>query len=236
VAGFAAHTLDMGQVTSQPGNSLLDGTFHLSFFAWVLVGCWFLAWMRLKLGFLALTVSPLALFFYIASLAAGQLKVVMPKVLVMPFFALHIASLFIALALLAVASGAGIAFLWIEGRIKSKERLRGFEADMPSLATFDRANHLAVVAGFPLYTLGLATGFLWARMTWGRVFTWDPKEVAAILLWLAFAYLFHQRVMLGWLGRKPAVLAIWLFFLAVLSMLGVNFFLPTHHGFTRMPA
>jgi ABC-type uncharacterized transport system permease subunit len=47
-----------------------------------------------------------------------------------------------------------------------------------------------------------------------------------------FAYLFHQRVAYGWRGRKPAVMTIAVFLLTVLSMLGINFLVPTtFHGF-----
>lgn len=236
VAGFVAHTLDLGVLTSQPGSSLIEGGFHLSLFAWLLLLVWFIAWFKLRLGFLALTVSPLALVVYVASLAAARLTVAMPKQLVGLFFALHVGTLFLALASLAVAFGAGLAFLHLQRRIKGKQKLSGFRQDLPSLSSFDKANHLAVAVGFPLYTLGLAAGFIWARATWGKIFTWDPKELAAIIVWLLFAYLFHQRMVMGWQGRKPAVLAMWIFGMAVISMFGINFFLPTHHRFMSVPS
>jgi hypothetical protein len=44
--------------------------------------------------------------------------------------------------------------------------------------------------------------------------------------------MFHQRLAYGWRGRKPAVLVIGVFLLMIVSMLGINFLVPTtFHGF-----
>lgn len=234
VAGFVLHTLDMGLVTSQPGNSLTEGAFYYSLFAWLLLLIWFLAWWRLKLGFLALTVSPLALLFYISSLRMPSVRVSTPDTLIGLFFGLHIGTLFLSMALLAVSFGASLAFLHLERKIKTKEPLTGFRKDLPSLSTFDRSVHWAVSVGFPLYTLGLLSGFVWARLTWGRIFSWDIKEITSIGVWLLYAYLFHQRIVMGHRGRSTAVLAIWVFAVAVLSMFGINLLSPSHHSFSAV--
>jgi ABC-type transport system involved in cytochrome c biogenesis permease subunit len=55
--------------------------------------------------------------------------------------------------------------------------------------------------------------------------------VVTIGIWLIYAYLFHQRLALGWQGRKPAKLAIFIFIVSVVSLLGINYFLPSHHTF-----
>lgn len=230
--GFIVHFLDLGHTTSQPGNSLTEGSFYFSLLAWAFILGWFVAWRVFKLGFLALTVSPLALLFYISSLAAHRLSVVIPKGLTPWFFGLHVGTLFLSLAVLGVAFGAGMTFLHLESKIKTKEKLSGFRLDLPSLATCDRVNYWAVMIGFPLYTLGLASGFVWARATWHKYVTWDPKEIVALGIWFIFAYLFHQRIVLGWRGRKPAIFAMWIFALAIGSMFFINLLLPGHHSFT----
>lgn len=235
VAGFALHTFDMGLVTSQPGSSLTAGAFYYSLFSWLLLLIWFLAWWRLKLGFLALTISPLALLFYVSSLRLAPTHVTTPPTLLGLFFGLHVGALFLALALLAVSFGAGLAFLHLERKIKTKEPLTGFRKELPSLSTFDRAVHWAVAAGFPLYTLGLISGFIWAKLTWNQVFSWDIKELTSITIWFLYASLFYQRMVTGRQGRRTAILAIWVFALAMLSMFGINLLTPSHHSFTAVP-
>jgi ABC-type transport system involved in cytochrome c biogenesis permease subunit len=236
VAGFGCHTLDLVLfLTLHQKSALVAGRFYFSLLAWCVLLVYFLLWWRLKLKFLALTASPLALLLFISSLAAMNLKVLMPKQAAGLFFGLHIGSLFASLGLMTMGFGAAIAFLHLNKRIKSKSPLGRGESELPSLNAFDRVNHWAIVAGFPLYTLGLFSGFLWAHITWSKIFSWDPKEIAALAVWFLYALLFHQRVMLGWRGRKTAVLLIWVFAISVVSLVGINFLAPSHHSFKPNP-
>ncbi len=237
MAGFALHTLDLIlRLAMLPSDMwfsdmLLRGGFYLSLLAWVQWLAFFLLWWRLRLEYLALASSPLALVFFLSSLTAQTLKVAMPEALSGIFFGLHIAALFIALTLLAMAFVSGIIFLRQERKIKSKEKLSGFSKDLPSLDAFDRVNRLAVMVGFPLYTLGLLTGFIFGQLTWGGFMIKDPKIIVSICTWLLYAYLFHQRLAVGWRGRKAAKLAMLVFSISILSLLLVNFFVPSVHSF-----
>jgi ABC-type transport system involved in cytochrome c biogenesis permease subunit len=232
--GFAIHSALLAMALSAgPGlaQALSQTQFYFSLLSWVLLLTFFLLWWRLRIKFLALVISPLALALFTSSIAVASAEVKLPSALSGLFFGLHIGALFASIALLAVAFGSGAIFIHMERKIKTKEKLTGFRKDLPSLSSFDRANHLAVLTGFPLYTLGLISGFVWAGFTWGRVFSWDPKELATLTIWLMFAVLFHQRLALGWKGRKPARLTIWVFAFTVVSLVGINFLLPTHHSF-----
>ena len=232
VAGFALHTLDIILYLSlERGLALTEGSFYFSLLAWSLLLIYFILWWRLRLGFLGLTAAPLALLLFVSSLASVGTRVPMPKSLIGVFFGLHIGSLFASISLLTMAFGAALAFIYLEKKIKTKAKLSGLGKEMPSLSVLDKVNHWVILTGFPLYTLGLVTGFLWARQAFGRVFSWDPKEVVALFVWFLFALLFHQRLALGWRGRKTAVMAIWVFGFTMLSLVGVNFFVVTHHGF-----
>ena len=234
VGGFVCHTLDLAALlVLEGGMAFLSGEFYFSLLAWsLLLICLFL-WWRLRLGMLGLLASPLALFLFLSSQAVTAARMPLPKALGGLFFGLHIGALFLAISLLAMACGAGVAYLYLERKIKTKEKLGGFAKALPALSTCDTVNRWAVAAGFPLYTLGLLSGFIWAKLTWNRIFSYDPKEITAICIWMLFAFLFHQRLMLGWQGRKPARMAIWLFGLTLVSMLVINFYMPTHHSFAR---
>ena len=232
-AGFALHALSLGlQLAEAPTVALASGEFYLSLFSWSLLLILFILWIRLNLSFLGLIATPLAMLLLLGSQAVTSARVPLPSSLAGLFFGLHIGTLYVSMGLMAMACAAGIGYLKLERRIKSKEKLQGVWAALPSLDKLDAANRMAVTTGFPLYTVGMVSGFLWAGLTWTRFFSWDPKEVAAVFIWLLFAYLFHQRVALGWRGRKTAWLAIWVFGLSLASMFGINFLVKTHHSFT----
>lgn len=232
VAAFVLHTLDLGLRFAEVGAANLQhGQFYMSLMAWVFVLTFFLLWWKLKHDFLAMVTAPLALILFSSSLAVRTQVLTVPDQFSALWFSLHVGTIFISLGLIAMAFGAGLAYLHLERMIKTKAKLPGFSKDLPSLETFDRANHWAVTVGFPLYTVSLLAGFVWASFTWKKVISWDPKELISIAIWILFALLFHQRMTLGWRGRKPARMAIAVFLLCLFSLVGVNFLLPTHHSF-----
>jgi ABC-type transport system involved in cytochrome c biogenesis permease subunit len=229
---FALHTVDLGVRFVEIGAvNLQQGQFYMSLMAWIFVLIFYLLWWRLKHDFLAMITAPLALVLFSSSLAVRTQVLAVPEQFSALWFSLHVGTIFISLALIAMAFGAGLAYLHLERMIKTKAKLPGFSKDLPSLETFDRANHWAVCIGFPLYSVSLLAGFLWASFTWKQVVSWDPKELISIAIWIIFALLFHQRTALGWRGRKPAKTAIILFLLCLVSLVGVNFLLPSHHSF-----
>ena len=231
--GFALHGLSLAmQLSQDPALALARGEFYLSLFSWSVLLVLFILWARMRMSFLGLIATPLALVLLLSSQAVTASRLPLPSALAGLFFGLHIGTLFASLGFMAMACAAGAGYLKLEHRIKSKEKLTGVWAALPSLDKLDSANRLAVIFGFPLYTVGLVAGFLWAGLTWKRFFSWDPKEVAAVFIWLLFAYLFHQRVAIGWRGRKTAWLAIWVFGLSLASMFLINFLVKTHHSFT----
>lgn len=233
IIGFGLHSVSLVLDLSSHSFRTLPRGFYVKLLSWSVLAIFFITWWRLKLEFLALTASPLAFLLFAFSLTLQQKQAVMPESLSGLFFGLHIGSLFFSLALLGMGFGAGIVFLHLDRKIKAKEKLTGFRKDLPALAVFDKVNHWAVLFGFPLFTLGMLSGFVWAPAQWGRVLSWDPKEVISICIWLLYALVFHQRIIVGWRGRKPAKLVIWVFLFTVTSLLVVNLFLPTHHSFQQ---
>lgn len=209
--GFFAHTADLALVLLSDPAALNAGKFYFNILAWCVLALYFFLWWRLRLEFLAITALPLALLLFVASMALGGIMVKMPPELTALFFGLHIGTLILTLGVMIMAFGAGVAFLYYNRKLKTKAGLASMGSDVPSLDVFDRVNRWAVVGGFPLFTLGLFSTFFWYWIAPGKQFAWDVMKIGSLAVWFLFAFLFHQRLVLGWRGRKPAMIAIWVF-------------------------
>ncbi|MCI5146358.1 MAG: c-type cytochrome biogenesis protein CcsB, partial [Candidatus Electrothrix sp. AR3] len=90
---------------------------------------------------------------------------------------------------------------------------------LPSLEALDKLNQHCISIGFPLMTLGMFTGYIWARQIWGgRTWHWDPKIVSAMITWFLYAGLMHQRFTMGWRGRRAALITIFSFCAVLLTL------------------
>lgn len=233
--GFVLHGLLLTHFLASGPVAALEPDWFFKLSSWCVLLVFFIVWKKLKIEFLALIASPLALLLFLASLALPSGQTPLPKSWLGLFFGFHIGVIFVSLGLMALGFGAAIALLRLNAKLKAKGKLAHFDKDMPSLSGVDAVVHFAAKWGFPLYTFGLLAGFVWARFTWGKVFSFDPKEITSIIVWILYARLFQMRVFDAEVGRRPAKLSILVFALALGSMLVVNLLLPTHHSFTPKP-
>ena len=88
--------------------------------------------------------------------------------------------------------------------------------------TLDNLSYRAIGLGFPLLTIGIIAGGVWANEAWGSYWSWDPKETWSLITWLIFAAYLHTRITKGWQGRKPAILASLGLLVVWTCYLGVN--------------
>jgi len=88
--------------------------------------------------------------------------------------------------------------------------------------TLDNISYRIIGLGFPLLTIGIISGAVWANEAWGSYWSWDPKETWALITWLVFAAYLHARITRGWQGRRPAILAASGFLVVWICYLGVN--------------
>ena len=88
--------------------------------------------------------------------------------------------------------------------------------------TLDNVSYRMIGLGFPLLTIGIIAGAVWANEAWGSYWSWDPKETWALITWLVFAAYLHARITRGWQGRRPAILAASGFLVVWICYLGVN--------------
>ena len=91
------------------------------------------------------------------------------------------------------------------------------------LESLDNLSYRIIGLGFPLLTVGIIAGAVWANEAWGAYWSWDPKETWALITWLVFAAYLHARITKAWQGKRPAILASIGFVVVWICYLGVNF-------------
>ena len=89
--------------------------------------------------------------------------------------------------------------------------------------------HYGLLIGFPLLTIGLLAGSIWAGEVWGTHWQWDPKLMWVLVFWFCYAFVLHQRLAIGWRGRRAARWSLAVFVLLfVLLMAGLSLFGTIH--------
>ena len=102
------------------------------------------------------------------------------------------------------------------------------------LENMDNFSYRIISLGFPFLTIGIIAGAVWANEAWGSYWSWDPKETWALITWFVFAAYLHARIVKGWEGKRPAILASFGFFVVWICYLGVNFLGQGLHSYGWM--
>lgn len=102
---------------------------------------------------------------------------------------------------------------------------------LPSLEKLDSLMYKTASVTFALLAMLLITGAVWANESWGAYWSWDSKEVGALVAWFTYAVYLHTRIARGWTGRRSAYFAIIGFLLILFTYLGVSYLLPGLHSY-----
>lgn len=143
---------------------------------------------------------------------------------------IHIAASLIGYGGFVLAFWAAMGYILQERMLKSKH-LGEFQKRLPSLDAVDQTAYRMVAVGFPMLTLGIITGALWAQTAWGSYWHWDPKESWALITWLVYAAYLHLRIVQGWRGKWANRLLITGFLCVVVTYFGVNFLAESLHNY-----
>ncbi len=143
---------------------------------------------------------------------------------------LHTICSLLSYAAFLTAFVSGILFLLQERQLKRKTMGLLFHR-LPSLEALDRINFMAIGIGFGLLTVGVAAGLLGMEAFLGRWWIGDPKEVLTMILWVSYCCLWLVRLRATLRGHRVALLSILGFSLALFTLLGVGYLLPSIHPY-----
>lgn len=137
-------------------------------------------------------------------------------VLVSPWLSTHVSCIMIAYALLA--------FMWLNAVLglcvgRESERLMLFSRLLLYPAVF-------------FLGIGIFIGAVWANVSWGRYWAWDPKEVWALITFMVYALPFHAESLSCF--RRPRFFHFYMLFAfltVLMTYFGVNYFLGGMHSY-----
>ena len=171
--------------------------------------------------FRAVTISWLsALVILLVMLFIRMRTHMLLPVLRSPFFSIHIATIVTAYVLLL-----GMLVVGIIAILKPKETAR-----------LERLKSLSTAMLYPavaLLAMGIFIGAVWANVSWGNYWSWDPKEVWALITLLIYAAPLHEKLWKTF--DKPLffhIYSILAFLSVVITYFGVNLILGGVHAYS----
>lgn len=191
-------------------------------FAWgvAVLGLFFRLRYKDTMQWMVTLCAPIA--FLIISYAAQQPREIaelMPA-LRSSWFVLHIGSAVFSYAGFALAAGIGVRYLVIEKR-----------ADEKTLKQMDRLAYRFIAFGFLMLSVVIISGMIWAEQAWSTFWSWDPKEVWALITWIVYAVYLHNYLRMKWRGGRMAWFAIIAFIAVMFTFVGVNKLMSGLHSY-----
>ena len=149
--------------------------------------------------------------------ASPMVTQLMP-VLHSPLLCIHVATIMLSYALLALMALLAVSALLFMNH-----------ADQQRMA---RTCQIISYPALFLLTAGIFIGAVWANQSWGTYWSWDPKEVWALITLIVYAALLHGRSLTRLQHPRPILIYSIVAFLCVLiTYFGVNFFLGGMHSY-----
>ncbi|MDR2875034.1 MAG: c-type cytochrome biogenesis protein CcsB [Methylobacillus sp.] len=136
---------------------------------------------------------------------------------------IHVPANFIGYGSFSLAAMVGVAWLCAERGI--------FASRLPKPEVLDDFMYKSVAVGFAFFTIATILGAMWAAEAWGGYWSWDSKEVWALIVWLNYAAWLHLRLVKGLRGAILAWWAIIGLLVTSFAFIGVNMFLSGLHSY-----
>ena len=176
---------------------------------------------RLRTDWLSVVAMPATLLVMTyAALQPMEIRDLMPA-LRSAWFGVHIGSAVLSYAAFVIAGSIALRYL-----IASKKG-----ADSKALEQMDYISYRVVAFGFLFLTVVILSGAIWAEQAWSAFWTWDPKEVWALITWIIYAVYLHLRLRM----KRKGVVTAWFLVIAVpvvfFTFAGVNTLMHGMHTY-----
>ena len=213
------------------------GVFHppwsnlfeaLTFWSFIAGGIYLLIEKKYSLRLIGAFVTPLIFFTsaYAILKASHEIQPLMPA-LRSYWLYLHVVTAFIGYAGFTVAFGGAVAYL-IKERFGEESWTYRF---LPSKDILDEITYKSIAIVFPIWTASIILGAAWANEAWGGYWSWDPKEVWSLIVWLFFGAYLHARQLMGWKGERVAWMVVFGFLTVLICFFAVNLYFPGLHSY-----
>jgi len=237
--GFAFQTCALGIRWLYAGHPPWINTYEItSFFAWAIIGAYLITNAKLNYKIFGVIVAPFAFILMgFASLQPKNPEPIAPA-LQSVWLLIHVPIIMLAYCGFVISFAASILYLFKEKEILSintSDNLRdsNISASTKTLKIFsgftleqlDDLSYKGVALAFPLLTIGIITGAIWADRAWGSYWSWDPKETWSLITWLIFLIYLHARTS-DWGTKISAYISVFGFLSVIFTFLGVGYVLP----------
>ena len=143
-----------------------------------------------------------------------------------PLLSIHVVVIMLSYTLFAFTMLNGIAALIIHAIHGNSTWANG------EIAELQRRSTIMLYPAVFLLTTGIFIGAVWANISWGRYWGWDPKEVWALITMLIYSMTLHSGSIKAM--RRPMFFHIYCivaFLTVLLTYFGVNFLLGGMHSY-----
>jgi cytochrome c-type biogenesis protein CcsB len=221
IVGLLIHTAALIARTVQTGQVPFTDLFEYALFmAWALVLAYLLFFRRRlpATGALAVLIVVFLLLGSAAFLFYSDSSGGMMPALRSNWLYVHVSLAALGEVFFAIGFASSLIYL-----------IRKRSADQASLDALDDLTYRAVSMGFPIFTAGaMVAGMVWAKQAWGAYWSWDPKEVLSLVIWLVYAVYLHARLVRGLRGTGVHLISMAGFLLTVFTIFGTLVFGGLH--------
>lgn len=154
-----------------------------------------------------------------------QITPLMP-VLVSPLLSIHVSLIMISYAL--------FTFIMLNGIVSLAMMRKKDEETDKRIESVTILSRLLLYPAVLFLGIGIFIGAVWANVSWGRYWAWDPKEVWALITFMIYGAAFHTRSIVLFRNKRFFHIYMIIAFFAVLfTYFGVNYLLGGMHSYAN---